>query len=166
MLLSWEATKELNHSKNSPGFSLPSSLLTSEYQVREAKSTSLKIKRIEFAFPSLNPGPSPKLREMDDPSMSAFARCRVRPITVMVRYFITCLQFSHYCVEKCANVSKASMLWCSNSGVHQSPRNPSTSCVPGPSPGVSDLVGLGWDQEFANLKSSQVPGTTPGEPWV
>lgn len=34
----------------------------------------------------------------------------------------------------------------------------SKNSLPGPPPRVSDLVGLGWAHEFANLKNSPVPG--------
>lgn len=51
ILLSWEAMKELNHSKTIQGFSPPlASSHQTEHQVREARLTSLKIKRIEFAL--------------------------------------------------------------------------------------------------------------------
>lgn len=61
-LLSWGAAKQLNHSKNVQGSSPPSSLLTSGYQVGKAKSTSLKIKRIEVVLPRRNPRPLTKQR--------------------------------------------------------------------------------------------------------
>lgn len=126
-----EAMKELNHSKNTQGFSPPSSILMPEYQVREAKSTSLKVQRM---------------------SLLSHASIRGHP-----------LNWETWTTHCQAGQSH----WGRGFSVHQNHLEGFSQAVcwalP---PRVSDSVGLDWDQEFANLKSSQVPVATPWEPQV